>query len=57
MLDREQEAGIETEVATVEEEEKGRKERTPVHEEEEERILVKKEDCTTDPVPQNFEME
>ena len=55
MLDCEQEAGIETEVATVEE--KGKKERTPVHEEEEERIPVKKEDCTTDPVPQNFEME
>ena len=57
MLDCEQEAGIETEVATVEEKEKGKKERTPVHEEEEERIPVKKEDCPTDPVPQNFEME
>ena len=57
LLDCEQEAGIETEVATVEEEEKGKKERTPVHEEEEERILVKKEDCPTEPVPQNFEME
>ena len=29
MLDCEQEAGIETEVATVEEKEKGKKERTP----------------------------
>ena len=57
MLDCEQEAGVETEVATVEEKEEGKKERTPVHEEEEERILVKKEDCTTDPVLQNFEME
>ena len=38
MLDCEQEAGIETEVATVEEEEKGRKERTPVHEEEKETL-------------------
>ena len=55
MLDCEQEAGIETEVATVEEEEKW--ERTPVHEEEEERIPAKEEDCTTDPVPQNMEME
>ena len=53
-LDCEQEAGIEMEVATVEEEEKG--ERTPVHEEEEERIPSKEEDCTTDPVLQNMEM-
>ena len=51
----EQEAGIETEVATVEEKEEG--ERTPVHEEEEERIPAKEEDCTTDPVPQDMEME
>ena len=59
MLDCEQEAGVETEVATVEEKEKGKEEeeRTPVHEEEEERIPVKKEDCPTEPVPQNFEME
>ena len=56
-MDCEQEEGIVTEVATVEEKEKGKKERTPVHEEVEERIPVKKEDCTTDPVPQNFEME
>ena len=51
----EQEAGIETEVATEEEEEgEGR---TSVHEEEEERIPAKEEDCTADPVPQNMEME
>ena len=54
VLDCEQEAGIETEVATVEEEEK--EVRTLVHEEEEERIPAKKEeDCTTDPLPQNME--
>ena len=54
MLDCEQEAGIETEVATVEEKEK--EVRTLVHEEEEERIPAKKEeDCTTDPLPQNME--
>ena len=57
VLDCEQEAGVETEVATVVEKEKGKKEWTPVHEEEEEKILVKKEDCPTEPVPQNFEME
>ena len=52
VLDREQEAGIETEVATVEEKEV----RTLVHEEEEERIPAKEEeDCTTDPLPQNME--
>ena len=39
MLDCEQEAGVETEVATVEEEEEER--RTLVHEEEEERISAK----------------
>ena len=56
-LDCEQEAGIETEVATVEEEEGEGEGRTLVHEEEEERIPAKEEDCTTDPVPQNMEME
>ena len=56
-MDCEQEAGIETEVATVEEEEGEGEGRTLVHEEEEERIPAKEEDCTTDPVPQNMEME
>ena len=52
MLDCEQEAGVETEVATVEEKEV----RTLVHEEEEERIPAKEGDGrTTDPSPQNME--
>ena len=55
MLDCEQEAGIDTEVATVEEEEK--EEQTLVHEENKDRIPAKEEDCTTEPVPQNIEME
>ena len=54
MLDCEQEAGVETEVATVEEKEK--EVRTLVHEEEEERIPAKEGDGrTTDPSPQNME--
>ena len=55
----EQEAGIETEVATVEEEEGEGEGRTLVHEEEEERIPAKEEDCTTQltPLLQNMEME
>ena len=53
VLDCEQEAGIETEITTEEEE---KEEQTPVHEEEE-RIPAKKEDCTTEPVPQKIEME
>ena len=59
LLDCEQEAGIETEIATVEEEEKEHEERTPAHEEkEEERIPAKEEDVrTTEPVPQNIQME
>ena len=52
VLDCEQEAGVETEVATVEEKEV----RTLVHEEEEERIPAKEGDGrTTDPSPQNME--
>ena len=50
VLDREHEVKIETEAATVEEEEK--EGQTLVHEEEEERILAKEED---DPVPHNME--
>ena len=50
VLDREHKVKIETEAATVEEEEK--EGRTLVHEEEEERILAKEDD---DPVPHNME--